>query len=149
MEHVHAIDAQPGEAAVEAPPHAVPAEIDDRVVPARGSRDRPAVRIDEHPADLRRDHVVVARDVAEGEAELPFALTRPVQGRGVEEPHVPGERRMHGGHRVGVRHGGEEVADRRATESDVVARGDGGVQRTELWTERHASYSSRLSGVSG
>ncbi|MNI77041.1 hypothetical protein D3C73_1333080 [compost metagenome] len=149
VQHVDAVDAEPGEAAFDAPQHPVATEVGDGIATARGSAHGSARLVDQDAADLGRDHVVVAGHASQRQSELALALARAVQRGGVEEAHVAGERRAHRGDGIRITHRGEEVADRGAAEPRVVPERDERVQRTELCAERHVSYSSRLSGVSG
>ena len=81
---------------------------------AEQHKTEPAHRLRE-PPDLGLQEVLVARVVAQGDAEAPLAARAAVPRRGVEEAEADVHRRRHGGQGVGV---GRHSRDRAAAEPE-------------------------------
>jgi hypothetical protein len=124
QQHVDPRDAEAEEGLLQAAHHAVVGVVVGRqeagqaVRPRVGERHLALPRHVHEAADLRREHVLVARLVAQHRAEAQLAAAVAVEGRGVEEAHaaVPGGLQQR--RRLGFGDGGPEAADRGAAEAE-------------------------------
>jgi hypothetical protein len=115
---VDTVDSEPLEALVEGAADAVAAEVP---LPPPGGRDLEALVVappgaggigHEQPADLRRQHVLVARTPGQGPSQAALGEPQPVMRCGVESADAAVPRGVDRGLRLLVRNGCGEVADR-------------------------------------
>ena len=78
--------------------------------------------IENHPADLAAEHVVITFVLLECFAEADLRQAGAVERRGVEITHASLPRRMHGGLRFRFRNGAEHVAQRGGAEAQLAGQ---------------------------
>ena len=119
---VDVVGAEADQALLERSQHRVARVVEVRIDLADVAEDRlgavGAGRI-EHPSDLGREHVLVARSPTQRVPEAPFRGTVPVQRRGVEVPDAARPRGVDRRVRVLVADAREHVADRRGAEAEA------------------------------